>query len=202
MADIVKRKGALALVLGSILLGLFFFCEPILAAGGGEAGGGGSAHLWDLLYRIINFGLLVIILFLVIRKVPIKDFFSRRREEIQKRLDDLKRDREESENRYQELEKKLKEFEIRKKEIIEQFKADGMAEKEKIIAEATERAEQILAQADVTIEREIQAARDRLRQELVEIAADKAQDIIAKNIKDSDQDHLVDEFIERLGKLH
>ena len=75
-------------------------------------------------------------------------------------------------------------------------------EKEKIVAEAKKRAAQILAQADVTIEREIQAARDRLRQEVVDVAARKAQEIIVKDIKSSDQDHLVDEFIERVEKLH
>jgi len=59
-----------------------------------------------------------------------------------------------------------------------------------------------LTQADATIEREIQAARDKLRQDLVDIAADRAQDIVAKNITDSDQEHLVKEFIERVEKLH
>ncbi len=198
--DGLKRK--VVMVAGYGLINLFLLSGLSFASGGGEAAGGGNAHLWDLLYRVINFGLLVIILFVVIKKVPMKDFFSNRREEIRKRLDELKREREASESRYREIEKRLKEFEIKRAEIIEQFKADGAAEKERIMAEAKERASQILAHADLTIEREIQAARDRLRQELVDMAADKAQDIIANNIKDSDQEHLVREFIERVEKLH
>jgi len=54
----------------------------------------------------------------------------------------------------------------------------------------------------LTIQREIQAAKDRLTAEMVEAAAKRAQGIIEKEIKDSDQDQLVNEFIERVEKLH
>jgi F-type H+-transporting ATPase subunit b len=138
----------------------------------------------------------------VIRKTGVKDFFSARREEISKKFEDLKEGRDAAEGRYRELEEELKAFETKKKEIIQQFKAEGIAEKERIIAEAEERAKQILEQAGLTIQREIQAAKDRLTAEMVEAAAQQAQVIIEKEIKDSDQDQLVNEFIERVENLH
>jgi len=147
--------------------------------------------------------LMIIILVVVIRKTTIKEFFFKTgRKRFVKKLEDLKRDKEIAESRCNELEKKFKEFELQEKEIIEQFKADGALEKKKIIAEARERATQILAQADLTIEREIQAARNSLRQDVVEMAATRAEEIIAGQIQDSDQDHLVNEFIESVEKLH
>ena len=199
----LKAGGRLALIIGFVLLSLFFLSALGFASGGGDNGGAhDSGKLLDLLYRFINFALLVIILFVVIRKTAIKDFFSIRRAEIKKKFDDLNKEKDLAAARYRELEEKLKEFDIEKKEILEQFKAEGIAEKEKIIAEAKQRASHILAQADLTIDREIQAARDRLRQEIVDVAAQKAQEIIAKEIKDSDQDQLVEEFIERVEKLN
>jgi F-type H+-transporting ATPase subunit b len=177
------------------------FCGLAFASGG-EGGGHGGGDVTNLLYRILNFVLMVIILVVVIRKTTIKDFFANRKEEIRQKLESLKRDREAAESRCSELEKKLREFEIQKKEIIDQFRADGAAEREKIIKEARERSAQILAQANLTIEREIQAARDRLLRKMVEVAAARAEDIIAKQINDSDQDHLVSEFIERVERLH
>jgi len=36
----------------------------------------------------------------------------------------------------------------------------------------------------------------------VDVAARKAKEIIVKEIKDSDQDNLVNEFIEKVGKLN
>jgi len=178
-----------------ILCGLSF-------ASGGEGGGHGGGDVTNLLYRILNFVLMVVILVVVIRKTTIKDFFANRKEEIRQKLESLKKDKEAAESRCGELEKKLREFESQKQEIIAQFKADGAAEKEKIIREAKERAAQILAQADLTVAREFQSAGDRLRQEVVEMAAARAEEIIAKQIQDKDQDHLVNEFIERVEKLH
>ncbi len=185
--------GTLAMSL--IVCGLAF-------ASGGEGGGHSGGDVANLMYRILNFVLMVIILVVVVRKTSIKDFFSNRKEEIRQKLESLKREREAAENRCSELEKKLREFEVQKQEIIDQFKADGAAEKEKIIEAARERAAQILAQADLTVEREFQAAAVRLRQEVVEAAAARAEEIISKQIQDSDQDHLVNEFIERVEKLH
>jgi F-type H+-transporting ATPase subunit b len=185
-------------------MGLFFFCSLAVAAGGGGEQGGAhdNGKLTDLLYRGINFTLLVIILVLVIKKAGLKDFFSARRSEIEQKFDDLKTEKYDAEKRYQELEKQLQDFEAKKADIIEQFRAEGRVEKEKIIADAQKRAEQIVAQAGMTVDRELQAAKERLKQEIVDAAAEKAKEIIAKDITDSDQDKLVDEFIEKVEKLH
>lgn len=199
MISLKGRKGKSALIVVCILIGLVLLCGLAYASGGGAHDNG---KVFDLLKRTINFALLVIILVVVVKKARLGDFFSNRIDEIKKKFDELNAEKDTSEGRFQELEKKLKEFEVKKQEIIEQFKADGAAEKEKIVAEAKERANQILIQADLTIEREIKSARDRLRQEVVDIAAQKAQEIIEREIKDCDQDHLVNEFIERVEKLH
>jgi F-type H+-transporting ATPase subunit b len=154
------------------------------------------------LYRGINFTLLVIILVVVLKKVGIKDFFEGRREQIRTKMDDLNSEKAEAEKRIEELELKLKDLEAKKAEIIDQFKKEGAAEKERIIAEAKERSNQLLRQADLTIEREMAAAKERLKKEIVDSAAIKAEEIISKEIKSSDQDALVDEFIQRVEKLN
>lgn len=197
----VKRR--YALILGVNALYIFLFFGWSLASGGGGHGEAQeNGQLLDLIYRVINFGLLVVILFVVLRKVHIGRFFSARRDEIKKKLDDLSREKEAAESRYRDLEESLREFETKKAKIIQQLRSEGLAEKEKIIAEAEEKARQILDKADLTIEREILAAKDRLREEVMNLAARKAREIITKEIKDSDQDQLVNDFIERVEKLH
>jgi F-type H+-transporting ATPase subunit b len=188
---------------GCSLMVLLFSVEFVLAAeGGGHGGAQESGQMADFLYRTINFVLLVVILFFAMRKAGVKDFFRDRREKIKKKLDDLLKGKEEAEQRYRELEKRLEEFEAKKAEILEQFRAEGLAEKERIIAEARERAEQMVAQAELTIRREIQGAKSRLQAELFDIAAQKAEEIIVREIKEKDQDHLINEFIEKVEKLH
>jgi F-type H+-transporting ATPase subunit b len=180
---------------------LLLWAGAALASGGGEHGDSG-ARMADLLYRLINFTLLVIILVVVLRKAALKDFFANRRAEIAQRMENLKKEKAEAEAKYQALEKKLKDFEQQRKEIIEQYRAEGEAEKARIIEEARKRAGQIVAQAELTIQREIQSAKERIKAEVLMAAAARAEEIISRELKDKDQDRLVSEFIERVEKLH
>ena len=181
-------------VVGSVLLPAL-----VMAAGGGADR---SADLLDLLYRWINFTLLVIILVVVLKKVQVKQYFISRIEGIKKELEDLKSQREAAEGKARDLESKLKAFEGERKEILAQYRADGLAEKERILAEARERAKQIFEQAEVSIQYEMQTAKEKLKEEVVALAAQRAEEIIAREMTDKDQDRLVNEFIDKLGKTH
>jgi F-type H+-transporting ATPase subunit b len=202
MIRFTNEKGKAFLIIGLTLLFAIAFGGFAFASGGGGAEGGSHDQMLNLFYRILNFTLLVIILVVVIKKTSMLRFFGERREEIKEKLEALTKERQAAEIRSRELESKLAAFEIEKKEILEQFRAEGAKEKARIIAEARERATQLISQADRTIEREIQGASERLKKEVVEMAAQRAEELIAREIKDSDQDHLVNEFIKSVEKLH
>ncbi|MFH1491153.1 MAG: ATP synthase F0 subunit B [Pseudomonadota bacterium] len=161
-----------------------------------------TGDLLDLLYRFINFALLVIILGWGFKKAGVKDFLAARIDEIRKKMDDLKREKKSSEETYQELDKKLKAFEEEKRQLLEGYRKEGEAEKERIIAEANLRVKQIIEQAELTIQQEMQSAKNRLKMEIVELAAQKAREIISETISEKDRDLLADDFIERVGKIH
>jgi F-type H+-transporting ATPase subunit b len=192
-----KKLSIAALGLAAVIVLLASYA---LASEGG--GADRSADLLDLLYRWINFALLVIILVVVLRKVPIKEYFSSRIQRIQKELEDLKTQKESTQRKAQELESKLRAFEGERKEIMEHYRAEGLAEMERILAEARDRAKQILEQAEVSIQYEMQTAKEKLKEEVVALAAQKAEEIIAREMTDKDQDRLVNDFIEKLGKTH
>lgn len=198
----VKMWGMPPLFFGLLCVCCLLFQEGTAIAAGGAEGGDRTGDLLDLLWRIINFGLMVIILVWALRKVGIKDRLSARTKEIQQRLDDLKSEKETAYQRYQEVEGKLKALEDERHTIIDQYKRDGSAEKDRIIEEAKVKVEQILNQAEVTIEQEIQSARERLKEEVVDFAAKKAQEIIARELTEKDQDRLIHDFIERVDKIH
>ena len=139
-----------------------FFCGTALAA---SEGADRSADLRDLLYRFINFTLLVIILIWALKKADIKSLFSKRIEDIRQKLETLKEDKAEAEEEYQTIDQKLKAFEKEHVAILEQYKKEGEAEKERIIAEANRRVEQMIAQSEATIQQEIQSAKVRLKRE-------------------------------------
>ena len=197
-----KLWGITPLFFGLVCACCFFFLEGTTVAAEAAEGGDRTGDLLDLLWRFINFALMVLILVWALRKVGIKEKLSARTKEIRQRLDDLKSEKEAAHQRYQEVEKKLNAFESERKSIIDQYKRDGVAEKERIIQEAKDKVEQILNQAEVTIEQEIHAARERLKEEVVDFAARKAQEIIAKELTEQDQDRLIHDFIERVDKIH
>jgi F-type H+-transporting ATPase subunit b len=194
-----KNKRRHWLATGCFAAGFVLLSSFALAS---EGGADRSADLLDLLYRWINFTLLVIILVVVFKKVNIKQYFTARIEGIKKELEDLKKQREAAEGKARDLENKLKAFEGERKEILAQYRADGLAEKERILAEARDRAKQIVEQAEVSIQFEMQTAKEKLKEEVVALAAQRAEEIIAREMTEKDQDRLVNDFIEKLGKTH
>ena len=171
---------------------------------GHEAGNDGDRRgdLTDLLYRFENFVLMAIIVFVFIKMLRLMDHLSARREEIKHRLLDLQRDKEDAEIKCREAESRLIDFEIKRKEIIDQYQKEGLAEKEKIISEAKEKARQLIAQSEMTIRLETESTMNRLRQEIVELAAQRALEIISSEMDEKDNDNLINEFIEKVTKAN
>ncbi len=161
-----------------------------------------SAELRDLFKRFINFALVIVILFVIYKKMKLKDMLSARSEEIKQRLEDLEREKEEAENRCREVEGLLRDFEIKRKEMIEAYKKEGLAEKEKILSEAKARVKKIIDQSEITIQQEIEAARERLKQDVFELVAEKAGKLLAVEIDEDDQEKMVVEFVEKVGRLN
>jgi F-type H+-transporting ATPase subunit b len=191
----IAQTGVVLLAVGVIFCGLSF-------GAGGHEGGSRSADLLDLLYRFINFALLVIILFVVLKKVNIGGLLSARGEEIKQNMDELRARKEEADRKYRELEKRIREFEASRQGIVEQFRAEGLAEKNRLIAEAEERVKQILLQAESAIQREMETAKSHLQQDMIAMATRNAEAILSKEITENDQERLVNDFIERLGRTH
>jgi len=161
-----------------------------------------SADLKDLFYRFENFILLVIILVIVFKKARLMDYLSARVDEIRKRLEALKREKEAAEKKYRDIEAKLKDFESKGRDILEEYRKEGLAERDRIIDEASERVKQIINQSELAVEQEMRSVRNRLKQEIVELAIGQAKEIIQKEINEKDHDDLINEFIERVSRIN
>lgn len=182
------------------LMFLFAFYAPVFAVGA-EAENNLKGDLTDLAKRLLNFTLLLIILFVAIKKAGLKNFFSARTEEIRQRLTEMKKGQTQAEEKYRLLEEKLKAFEQQSQAIVEQYRAEGSALKESILAEARQKAEQIIAQAEWTVQQEARVAAERIKEDLGRRAVQKTEDLISKELTDQDQDRLVNEFMERIKKV-
>lgn len=172
---------------------LLLAAQPAAAASGGEGGGG---FPW---FQLANLLLLLVVLFVFARK-PILGFFADRRARIQEQLDGAARLHADAESRFAEWQRKLAELEAEVRRIQTTARERAEAERATILADAQASAERTRREARAAVEREIQRARESLREEAADLAVELASGMLRERVTDEDRDRLVSEFIERLER--
>jgi F-type H+-transporting ATPase subunit b len=86
-----------------------------------------------------------------------------------------------------------------------QIRADmvkaGEAERDRIVAQAEEKAARMRKDAGFLIEQQIKQLRKDLAREAASAAVLAAQDLLQKDTTDSDQDRLAEAYLERLDEV-
>ena len=165
----------------------------LLWAGMVWASEGGASKWPDFWYRVLNFVLMAGILVFVARK-PIREFFAKRTQTIATTLTELEAKKKEAEKTYQQYNQKLAELDRETARILEEYRAQGEAEKAKIIAAAEKSAAEIRAQADRAIQQEIAGATLALKREVAELSVGAAEKVLKERIGKEDHQRLVKDF--------
>lgn len=166
-------------------------------SGGGAEGAAQHLNWFDFALRTGNFVILVGILFKLL-KAPIGNFLTSRRQDIQKLLEDLKEKQKEAAAVSAEYKAKLAMLDEETKKIVAELLSEGEAEKQKIIQAAERQAVYIKQQAEIAVQQEIKAAREKLQEEVAELSVAAAEKLIRKSMKADDQDRLVKDFMKRV----
>ena len=149
----------------------------LLWAGMVWASEGGASKWPDFWYRVLNFVLMAGILVFVARK-PIREFFAKRTQTIATTLTELEAKKKEAEKTYQGYKQRLAELDKETARILDEYRAQGEAEKAKIIAAAEKSAADIRAQADRAIQQEIAGATLALKREVAELSVAAAEKVL------------------------
>jgi F-type H+-transporting ATPase subunit b len=147
--------------------------------------------------RVMNFAVLAIALFFVLRK-PVAQALSGRIKEIQDQLNELDAKKKEAEKSLVEYDKKLSQLEKETETIIAGYKRQGEEAKARILKEAESAAVKLEEQAKRTIEYEFKIAKLKLQEDILEEALKKAEEIVKGGITSDDQDRLVDEYLDKV----
>jgi len=179
--------------IGVVLLCIAF---GTAAAASGEDGG---ATGWGKLdwFRLMNFALLVVVLFYLLRK-PISEILNSRIKSIQEQLESLEAQRAEAEKRLAEYNDQLSNLEREAQKIIESYIKQGKEAKAKILKETETAAEKLQAQARRNIENEFAKAKQVLQREVLEKSLGKAEEMLKNEITTRDQDKLIDEYLKKV----
>jgi len=191
-----KKQAGMALAVTGVL---FCLSVAVSFASSPEHGEAVAKHWGDNFEweRLMNFAVLAIALFLLLRK-PVASVFSNRIKDIKEQLDDLESQKAAAEEKLAAYNSKLAELEGEASQIIEGYVQQGQDAKKRIIAEAKSAADKLEEQAKKSIANEFKRAKEQLQAEIIEEALVKAEEIIKGGISDEDQDKLVDEYLEKV----
>lgn len=168
----------------------------VFAAGAGE---GEHPPLWkEYMWKIINFVVLVVILFKFARK-PLVDFFKKRTETIEKTLHEAKEAKEAALKALREVEGRLKAKDAEIEAILATAKKSGEHERDKLIEESSRLKEKILEQAKTNIEFELKHAKEAIKAEAVELAMELAEKKLREKLTKEEQEKLLDESLVKIG---
>jgi len=148
-------------------------------------------------YRVMNFAVLALALFFVLRK-PVSQALSSRSDGIKKQLADLEARKEDVEKKLAEYNEKLSKLDNQAEEIVAQYIQQGHDTKDKILKEAGLAADKLEEQARKNIEYEFKQAKLKLQKEILEKSLLKAEEMIREKINDQDQEKLIDEYLNKV----
>jgi F-type H+-transporting ATPase subunit b len=171
------------------------FAVSAFAAGGGEGGSKGWVSAdWA---RVLNFAVLVLLLFVVLRK-PLPKMLNNRIDGIRAELSELEAQKAEAEQKLAGYNEKLSALEDEADKIVQQYVKQGNEAKARILKEAEASAEKLQQQARRAIEHEFEQAKSKLQADVLEKSLKKAEEMISSQINESDQGQLIDEYLEKV----
>jgi F-type H+-transporting ATPase subunit b len=171
---------------------LLTLAGPALASGGGEEGGSSS-----LIFSVLNFALILGVIFYFARK-PVAEYLEQRRQGIQRSLEDSAKLLADAEAKLQDWNDRTGRLDAELAGIRETSRRIAEEEREEILAQARANAERIQNDARVAIDQELLRARRTLAEEAGELAIDLAAKLIADQVTDDDQQRLFDEFLSKV----
>jgi len=152
-------------------------------------------QVMDFVWRLVDFIVLAFILYKVLSKA-IKGFLAGRKKEVAAAIGDAEGARESARTRYDECMGRLEAAESEIGDIVERMKAQGRAEKDKIIGDARNAAEEIRRDAKARMDMEFKEASLQLRAEATELAVQLAEDVLKRNIDTKDHEKMVGNFLD------
>lgn len=188
-----KSVGIGALIVLAMVL--IMTVGAVWAAGGGD--GAPKGWVKTDTFRVMNFVVLVVALFFVLRK-PVAQALNGRIQGIKEQLDDLEEKKKEAEKQLAQYNERLSLLDKESEKIVAMYVQQGKDAQARILEEAKASAEKLEAQAKRNIEHTFQQAKLKIQEEILEKAMAKAEAKIAEKITAEDQDRLVDDYLEKV----
>ncbi len=151
---------------------------------------------WRIINSLILFGVLIYFL-----KKPLVNYFSERKEQIRRDLDEAREQRIQAEAKLKEYEKKLAGMEQELEKMREDLQKASGLESEKVVANAERMSVGIIESAKLAAEQEVRKAKTSLRNEAVGLAVELAESLISEKITEQDRKKIVEDYLDKVGGM-
>ena len=185
----------------SIMAGIAGMAGVALATAAVASSGGGHQEITfmgDWFPRLVNFGIISVVLVYFLRK-PTRDFFKNRSAEIERSMRESQEARDKAVAALNEMERKVRELEAELKSMLAEAQARGEKDKAALVEEGKKMSRDIEAQVKTGIEIEVAKAKSDLAKEAANLAVDLAQGKISSSISKQDHERIVKEYISSVG---
>jgi F-type H+-transporting ATPase subunit b len=186
----VVRAGLLGAVTGALAPGL-------AAAATGEGGGGLIDVNASLIIQVINFLILLVVLYRFLYR-PLVGALESRTATIKQQLAEAQAAREQAQTQLAEFETRLAASRAEAQEARDRALREAAEMKERLSAEARQEAERLVQTAQSEIAQEIRRAKADLRAEVGGLAVQIAERLIQKSLRDEDHQRIVREALARM----
>lgn len=147
--------------------------------------------------RVLSFAIWAFLLVYFGRK-PISDFLAVRRKSIVDGLEEARRVEAAAQAKHEEYTARIENLDHEIAKLREEFKRAGMEERDRMVAEASSRAEKMHAEAKFLVDQQLKTLRQDLTREAIEAAVSAAEKILRERATAADQQRLADEYLARL----
>ncbi|HTM11003.1 MAG TPA: ATP synthase F0 subunit B [Verrucomicrobiae bacterium] len=157
-----------------------------------------AASASELIFPFLNF---LIFLFLIYRfALPlVRDYLNKRRADIAAAVHEGDEAKRKGEALLAEYRGRLASLGDELRAIRDSLRADAEKERAKLLADAAEIGGRIKADADFLADQEVRLARQEVRKEIVDTAAETAERLVRDNLTPADQKRIVGEFLTEVG---
>lgn len=153
-----------------------------------------EAYFWP----VINFLILIGLLYILLKKMDIRGYFKKRTELIEKSLQEAREAKELAQKALEEVEEKLKVKDREIEAIIDAAHISGAKEKAKLEDEGEKLKARILEQAKTNIDYEVKTAKEEIKAEAVDIAMELAEKKLKEKLTKEEQLKLLEESLRKI----
>ncbi|MBS4200695.1 F0F1 ATP synthase subunit B [Bacillus sp. FJAT-49732] len=153
----------------------------------------------DILFQLV----IMIILIALLKKFawgPLMGIMKQREDYITNEIEAAEKSRTDASKLLEEQKELLKEARLEAQNMIENSKKHGEISRQEIIATAREEAERLKELARIEIEQQKEQAITALREQVATLSVLIASKVIEKELKEEDQQKLINDYIQRAGE--